>query len=81
MAVRVDGDDLVIRVTSPGAFRGPREGAMGLDLVRRRVELAWGRDGRFTIATEGECTVGVITASGAMRPTAPQRTAARPHAP
>ncbi len=63
--VRREGDDLAVRVRSPGAFRGPRDGGMGLDLVRRRVELAWGDAGRFDIAAEGDATVGAVTARGA----------------
>lgn len=60
--VRRDGDALVVRVRSPGAFRGPRDGGMGIDLVRRRVELAWGDDGTFAIDTDGDATVGTVTA-------------------
>lgn len=71
------GRDLVIRVRSPGAFRGPREGGMGIDLVRRRVELAWGPNGRFEIATEGDSTVGTVTARGALgRPSLFERSVA-----
>lgn len=63
--VRRRGTELEVRVTSPGAFRGPRDGGMGLDLVRRRVELAWGDDGSFDIRGEGDVTVGTVTARNA----------------
>ncbi len=44
---------------------------MGLDLVRRRVELAWGAAGRFEIGPDGDATLGAVTARGAFteRPT------------
>ncbi len=62
VAVTREGDALVVRVTSPGAFRGPRDGGMGIDLVRRRVALAWGDAGTFEIHTDGDATVGTVTA-------------------
>jgi LytS/YehU family sensor histidine kinase len=67
---RAEGADLVMTVESPGAFDGPREGGMGLSLVRRRVELAWGARGTFTIAARAERTVATITArdSAARKP-------------
>lgn len=74
VTARREGDDLVIRVRSPGAFHGPREGGMGLDLVRRRVELAWGDDGRFDIIADGEATLGTVTARGAFNPRATRST-------
>ncbi len=62
VTTRAEGDSLRVTVASPGAFRGPRTGGLGLDLVRRRVELAWGDAGSFAIATEGDRTVGTILA-------------------
>ncbi|MBL8604834.1 MAG: histidine kinase [Myxococcales bacterium] len=58
--------DLVLTVTSPGPFRGEREGGMGVDLVRRRVALAWNLDGALTLATHADRTVATITARGAL---------------
>lgn len=54
--------DGLLRVTvrSPGSYRGPREGGLGLDLVRRRVALAWGDRGRFDIQQEGSGTLATI---------------------
>lgn len=60
--VRRDGDTLVLEVRSSGPFRGGREGGLGLELVRRRVELAYGDRGSFTIQTEGDETVARIIA-------------------
>jgi hypothetical protein len=60
-ARRSDGG-LAIEVRSPGRFRGARDGGMGLELVRRRVALAWGAAGGFTIEGDGEATIGRIIA-------------------
>lgn len=73
LTARREGEALRVRVRSPGAFRGPREGGLGLELVRRRVELAWGDDGSFDIGSDGDATVGTVTARHALR--APERTA------
>ena len=75
VTARREGDALVVRVRSPGAFRGPRDGGMGIDLVHRRVDLAWGDEGTFVIAGDGDATVGTVTARRAFSH-APERTAA-----
>lgn len=67
VAARASGDDLVLTVRSPGAFSGPREGGLGLDLVRRRVALAWGDRGEFSIVAEAATTVATVTARGVLR--------------
>ncbi len=64
------GDDLVLTVRSPGTFAGPRAGGLGLDLVRRRVDLAWGARGTFDIRADGAHTVAAVTARGACGETA-----------
>lgn len=51
-----DQDGLRVEVRNPGPYRGPREGGEGLDLLRRRVELAWGGRGRFAIGGAGSTT-------------------------
>jgi two-component system sensor histidine kinase AlgZ len=56
-----EGDTARLSVTSPGAWRGPREGGMGVDLVRSRVALTWGVDARFDITERGGSTVTTIT--------------------
>lgn len=73
--IRREGDDLALRVRSPGTFRGLREGGMGLDLVRRRVELAWGAAGRFEIGPDGDATLGCVTARNAFTERPPEETA------
>ena len=52
---------------SPGAFDGPRAGGLGLDLVTRRVALAWGERGNFSIVAEAAMTVATVTARGVLR--------------
>ncbi len=53
-----------LEVRSPGAFRGEREGGLGLELVRRRVELAWGADAKFTVEGAEEHTLARLTLPG-----------------
>lgn len=64
--VRVDvtrqGEDLIISVRSAGAYLGPRDGGLGLDLVRKRVALAWGGDGHFDIGTDAGSTLALVRA-------------------
>jgi len=48
---------------------------MGVELVRRRVELAWGDEGTFELAADGDATMGTVTARRAF-PDATERTAA-----
>jgi LytS/YehU family sensor histidine kinase len=40
-----------VRVTSPGPFRGEREGGVGLALTRRRLALSFGERARLEVAT------------------------------
>jgi hypothetical protein len=47
---------VTIEVCSPGAFRGGREGGMGVELVKRRVDLAWGGDASFALVGDNERT-------------------------
>lgn len=65
--VHAEGHTLHVCVRSPGGFRGPREGGLGLELVRRRVELAWGSRGSFDITHDGDSTVASVTACGVLR--------------
>ena len=54
-----------LEVRSPGAFRGDREGGMGLELVKRRVQLAWGSAATFALTSEADVTIGRIVAKDA----------------
>lgn len=73
LTVTVMDNRLLCIVKSRGIFRGEREGGMGLDLVRRRVSMAYGDEGTFTIQTEDtDCTVARIEAPIDPKPTAKQ---------
>jgi len=52
-----------IQVTSPGPFRGPRKGGLGIELTRRRLTLAFGPAAHLTIGTadDGQSTVARLT--------------------
>lgn len=79
VSVVVDGERVQLEVRSFGPFRGGREGGLGLELVRRRVELAYGADGAFTIDTEGDECVARIVAPAA--PAAPAASTSRASTP
>ncbi len=69
LTITVNAGVLECTVKSRGVFRGEREGGMGLDLVRRRVEMAYGDEGSFTIQTEdGDTTVARILAPSLYKP-------------
>jgi hypothetical protein len=65
-----------LEVRSPGLFRGGRDGGMGVELVQRRVALAWGDAGRFTIGSDGEQTAARIEIPAMTSPPTPARSAA-----
>jgi two-component system sensor histidine kinase AlgZ len=78
VTARAEGPDLTLTVRSPGAWRGPREGALGCDLVRRRAELAWGDDARCDVGPDGpEATLATVVARNTLplAATAPTRPA------
>jgi two-component system, LytTR family, sensor histidine kinase AlgZ len=49
------GSDLLVTVENPGPYR-PRAPGRGLAMLRRRLELAYGRDARLELADLGERT-------------------------
>ena len=57
------GDGVEVRVTSPGPFRGEREGGVGLPLTRRRLALSFGGRAALEVATtpDGEATLARLT--------------------
>ncbi len=52
VAVEADCEGLRLTVRNPGRFGGPRAGGRGLELVRRRLALAYGEAARFQIGEE-----------------------------
>jgi signal transduction histidine kinase len=79
VSAKRDGDRLTLEVRSHGPFRGGRDGGLGLDLVRRRVELAYGGDATFTIETEGdECVARIVAPASPPEPQPPPDRASTP---
>lgn len=62
LEVREEGGLIVLEVRSPGPFGGRRAGGLGLELVERRVAMAWGEQGSFEITTREGATVARIVA-------------------
>jgi hypothetical protein len=54
-------DTLRISIRNPGAFRGRRAGGTGLDMVEKRLALAYDGKAMLRIASEGESTVVEVT--------------------
>lgn len=59
--VRASGDEVRVEVRNPGPFAGPRDGGHGLDLVRRRLALAYDDRATFAIGQDGDGTRAVVT--------------------
>lgn len=51
---------VTVRVENPGAYTGPRAGAHGLEIVEKRLALAYGETARFSIRREEDRTVAEI---------------------
>lgn len=66
VSIRVARADwsLRIEVRNPGKYAGPRPGGQGIDMVRRRLELAYPGRAEFAIRAEGEGTVATIRLPG-----------------
>lgn len=62
VAVDVQGESLRLCFDNPGAFRGRRPGGHGLDMVEKRLRLAYGDAASFSIGVEGDRTAAVISA-------------------
>ncbi len=54
LAVRADGDGVVIELGNPGGYRGPRDGGSGLPMVARRLALAYGGEASFALGADGD---------------------------
>lgn len=52
---------LVVRLQNPGAYRGPRAGGNGLEMVRKRLALAYDGRAMLDIEAVGEGTVATVT--------------------
>jgi hypothetical protein len=47
------GGGVLLELSNPGPFQGPREGGSGLPTLRRRLELAYGGAAKLAVADEG----------------------------
>ena len=52
---------LCVSITNPGAYRGPRPGGSGIDIVQRRLALAYDGKAMLTIAAAGDTTVAEVS--------------------
>ena len=73
LAARATADErLVISIENPGAFRGRRPGGSGIEIVERRLALAYDDQAVLTIAAVGETTRAEVTLPiGAHPPVSP----------
>jgi hypothetical protein len=55
-AVKSTATDIVIEISNPGAYAGPRTGGSGLPIVEKRLALAYGTSARFEIERVGDRT-------------------------
>jgi len=60
LAVALEGGELVVTIANPGRYRGPRAGASGLEMVERRLALAYDGRGMFRIASEADRTTATV---------------------
>jgi len=59
--VTPDGQRLRIALRNPGRYRGPRAGGSGIDMVERRLALAYEGRATFQIAAVGDETLAEVT--------------------
>ncbi len=60
LGVEREGAGWQVWVRNPGPFAGERDGGQGLEMVRRRLELAWPGLARLEIGTEGGSTLARV---------------------
>lgn len=59
LAAHADGDSVVISVSNPGPYRGPRPGSDGIPVLQRRLGIAY-RDARLVVAGAGDRTTAEL---------------------
>ena len=59
--VTADGRRLRIALRNPGRYRGPRAGGTGIEMVERRLALAYEGRAGFQIAAVGDATLAEVT--------------------
>ena len=69
LAAHTTADDrLIVSIANPGAYRGRRPGGSGIEIVERRLALAYDDQAVLTIAAVGETTRAEVTLPMAARP-------------
>ena len=69
LAAHTTADDrLVVSIENPGAYRGRRPGGSGIEIVERRLALAYDDQAVLTIAAVGETTRAEVTLPMATHP-------------
>jgi LytS/YehU family sensor histidine kinase len=66
--VRPEDDTLLISLRSPGPYRGRRAGGTGLEMVEKRLALAYDGHAMLRIAAVGETTVVEVVLPLAIAP-------------
>ena len=62
LTARATADDrLIVSIANPGAYRGRRPGGSGIEIVERRLALAYDDQAVLTIAAVGETTRAEVT--------------------
>jgi hypothetical protein len=54
LSIRREAERLVIRLSNPGPYAGPRHGGEGLPTIDKRLSLTYGEGARFTIGPDGD---------------------------
>jgi LytS/YehU family sensor histidine kinase len=54
--VRCSSEGVLVEISNPGSYNGPREGGSGLPIVQKRLDLAYGPGAKFSIAGDGPRT-------------------------
>jgi hypothetical protein len=62
-AVHASATDVVVELSNPGAYAGPRKGGSGLPIVEKRLALAYGKAARLTIVRDGDRTKATVKLS------------------
>lgn len=60
LALRREGDRVVVEISNPGSFRGRREGGSGLPIVEKRLSLAYGPAASVTVEGDGSRTTAKV---------------------
>lgn len=61
VTVSIDEQQVQLSIENPGAYKGPRESSMGIELVRKRLHVAYGSRASFEISGLDQRTVARVT--------------------